>query len=225
MANEMTREQILASIVPNSDQLTADDFLAGPRTFTVAGISPGNKEQPVNIRLQGEERVYRPCKTFRRVLVHLWSDDGHVWIGRRMTLFRNPEVKYGRVKIGGIQISHLSGIPGPAEVTVTESKLAGGQIKKMVVKILPLAEPHAEDRSHEVLTFGDQSWSRTARGAQDWANAIGKAAAGAASSDDGRAIFAEYGTQLVAVRDKFPEGHPTRIAIDAVLDYQEQISV
>jgi len=75
------------------------------------------------------------------------------------------------------------------------------------------------------LVFDGTQFPRTPRGAQDWANAIGKAAACAASSDDARAIFAEYGPQLAAVRDKFPDGHQARIAIEAVLDYQEQISV
>lgn len=83
--------------------------------------------------------------------------------------------------------------------------------------------PAPQDLAHEVLTFGNQSWSRTARGAMDWANAIGKSAAGAASTDDARAIFEEYGPQLVAVRDKLPEDNNARIAIEAVLDYQEQL--
>lgn len=229
MANEMTREQILASIVPKSDQLNADDLLAGPMTVTIAGVSAGTAEQPVNIRLHGEARVYRPCKTMRRVLVHLWGDDGHAWIGRRMTLVHDPEVKFGGVKVGGIRISHMSDIPAAAAIAVTLSK-AGGQTKKGVVTIQQLAavkatsapRPAPQDLAHEVLTFGDQSWSRTARGAQDWANAIGKAAAGSLT-DAGRAILKEYGPQLVAVRDKLPEGHNARIAIEAVLDYQEQL--
>lgn len=229
MANEMTREQILASIVPKSDQLNADDLLAGPMTVTIAGVSAGTAEQPVNIRLHGEARVYRPCKTMRRVLVHLWGDDGHAWIGRRMTLVHDPEVKFGGVKVGGIRISHMSDIPAATSIAVMLSK-AGGQAKKGVVTIQPLdavkATPAAPDpakpQPSAPLTFDGAEYPRTVRGAMDWANAIGKAAAGSLP-DAARAIFEEYGPQLVAVRDKFPEGNNARIAIEAVLDYQEQL--
>lgn len=233
MANEMTREQILASIVPKSDQLTADDLLAGPMTVTIAGVSAGTAEQPVNVRLHGEARVYRPCKTMRRVLVHLWSDDGHAWIGRRMTLVHDPEVKFGGVKVGGIRISHMSDIPAAASIAVTLSK-AGGQAKKGVVTIQPMAavkatsapRPAPQDSAHEVLTFGDQSWSRTQRGAMGWANTINEAIAYADSAGDragALAILAAQRPALEDVADKLPASSPAVAAIIAVLDYGAQI--
>jgi len=89
----------------------------------------------------------------------------------------------------------------------------------------PPAPAPAKPQAAAALTFDGTEFPRTPRGVQDWANTIGKAAASAASSADARAIFAEYGPQLATFRDKFEDGHPTRIAIDAVLDYQEQISV
>lgn len=228
MANEMTREQILASIVPKSDQINADDLLAGPMTVTVAGVSAGTAEQPVNIRLHGEARVYRPCKTMRRVLVHLWGDDGHAWIGRRMTLVHDPEVKFGGVKVGGIRISHMSDIAALASIAVMLSK-AGGQAKKGVVTIQPLAKASPappQDLAHEVLTFSGQSWSRTTRGAQDWANAIGKAIADANSAGDRAGALAILTAQRPAlddVADKLPASSPAAAAILAVLDYGAQI--
>lgn len=85
------------------------------------------------------------------------------------------------------------------------------------------AEVEPKPQPSPAIVFAGTEFPRTPRGVQDWANAIGQAAAGAASTDDARAIFEEYGPQLAVVRDKFPEGNTARIAIEAVLDYQEQI--
>ena len=233
MTNEITREQILASIVPKSDQINADDLLARPMTVTIAGVSAGTAEQPVNIRLHGEARVYRPCKTMRRVLVHLWGDDGHAWIGRRVTLVHDPEVKYGGVKVGGIRISHMSDIPATATIAVMLTK-AGGQAKKGVVTIQPLAavkatsepRPAPQDLAHETITFAGQSWPRTTRGAQDWANTIGKAIADANSAGDRAAALAIFTAQRPALKDaadKLPASSPAAAAILAVLDYGAQV--
>ena len=49
-------------------------------------------------------------ETKRKVLVFAWGEDGTQWIGRSMTLFNKPDVKFGGVMVGGIRISHLSHI-------------------------------------------------------------------------------------------------------------------
>ena len=70
-------------IIPRSDQFNAEDFIAGPATFTIEGvaISPGT-EQPVSIKLLGEPRVWRPCKSMSRVLVAAWGPDANAYAGR-----------------------------------------------------------------------------------------------------------------------------------------------
>ena len=88
----------------------------------------------------------------------------------------------------------------------------------------PVAPP--QDLAHEVLTFAGQSWSRTTRGAQDWANAIGKAIADANSAGDragALAILAAQRHALEDVADKLPASSPAAAAILAVLDYGAQI--
>lgn len=121
-------------IEAKSDQINADDFLGGPRTFTVRGVTANDGDQPVNVWLEGEERVFRPCKTIRRVLVAMWGADASQYAGRSMTLFRDPDVQFGGMKVGGIRISHMSHING--EQTVVVMKAKG---KKAGMKILPLA--------------------------------------------------------------------------------------
>lgn len=114
---------LTATIVPKSDQINAEDLLAGPVTVTVEKVTRGNAEQPVDIRLvEYPGRAYRPSKTMRRVLVKMWGAEADAYAGRRMTLYRDPDVKFGGVKVGGIKISHLSHIDGPATLVLTETK-------------------------------------------------------------------------------------------------------
>lgn len=121
-----------AVIVPKSDQINAEDFIAGPRTFTIEGvaISPGT-EQPVSIKLSGEQRVFRPCKSMSRVLVGGWGPDANAYIGRSLTLYRDPKVKWGGLEVGGIRISHMSHIERDMvmSLTATKGKRAPHQVK------------------------------------------------------------------------------------------------
>ena len=98
------------TIAPTSDQLDAVDLLSGPRTFTIAEVSKGNVEQPVNIRLAEFPRVWRPGKSMRRVLVAAWGPDASTYVGRRVRLYCDPNVKFGGAAVGGTRISHLSHI-------------------------------------------------------------------------------------------------------------------
>lgn len=90
----------------------------------------------------------------------------------------------------------------------------------------PPAQPQP-DLTPAAVTFRGQSWSRSSRGAQEWANAIGKAAAECSAAGDtagARAVFAEYGPQLEDVLSKLPPTATTAIAaIGAVLAYGEDI--
>lgn len=93
-------------------------------------------------------------------------------------------------------------------------------------KATPDPQPAPQDLAHEVLTFAGQSWSRTQRGAQDWANRIGKALADAYNAGDragALAILAAKKQALEDVADKLPASSPAAAAILAVLDYGAQI--
>jgi hypothetical protein len=109
------------TIVPKSDQLNADDLLTGPLTVTITGVRRGDKEQPVIVEIQGQ-RPYKPCKSMRRVLISAWGDDGHAWAGHSMTLFADPNVMFGGVKVGGIRISHVSHIDAPLNLSLTTTR-------------------------------------------------------------------------------------------------------
>lgn len=111
------------SIIPKSDQMDYSDFIAGPRTVVITEVRPGpSVEQPVDIILTEFDRPWRPSKSMRRVLVAAWGADSNNYIGRRMTLFGDPSVKWGGIAIGGVRISHISHITKPLTVALTESK-------------------------------------------------------------------------------------------------------
>jgi hypothetical protein len=127
------------SIIAKSDQMDYSDFIAGPRVATITEVRPGpSTEQPVEIILAEFDRPWRPSKSMRRVLVAAWGSDSNNYIGRRMTLFGDPSVKWGGIAIGGIRISHVSHITKPLTIALTESK---GKRKPFSVDPLPNAAP------------------------------------------------------------------------------------
>lgn len=109
------------SIVPKSDQLNADDLMGGARTFTITEVSAGNTEQPVNVGL-ADSRPFRPSKSMLRVMVAAWGLDGTEWSGHKVTLYRDPKVKWAGQEVGGIRISHMTGIDGPLKLALTETR-------------------------------------------------------------------------------------------------------
>lgn len=127
-----------STIAPKSDQLNADDMMAGPVTVTIREVAKGSPEQPVDVRLvEFPGRAYRPSKSMRRVMVLAWGPDASAYAGRRLTLYRNPEITFGKDKVGGIEISHLSHIDKPLTVALTATR---GKRKNFTVNPLALVE-------------------------------------------------------------------------------------
>jgi hypothetical protein len=111
------------SIAPKSDQLNAEDLLTGPRTFTIAEVRQGSAEQPVDVHLvEFPGRPFKPSKTVRRIMVAAWGKDSAAYVGRRMTLYRDPAVKFGGMDVGGIRVSHMSHIDKRIVVALTVSR-------------------------------------------------------------------------------------------------------
>lgn len=127
------------TIIPKSDQLNADDLIAGSKIIKIRDIKGGTDEaQPVNVYFHGDNnKPFKPCKSVRRILVQLWGADGLQYIGRRLTIFRDDTVKWAGVEIGGIRISHASHIPEATRVLVTTAK---NKRIPMTIEVLPLIE-------------------------------------------------------------------------------------
>lgn len=123
-------------VKPRSDQWNADDFIGGPRTFTIAGAKVGVAEAPYDIELvEGEGRAWRPPNGMLSVLIQLWGDEVSNWIGRRVTLFRDESVKFGKETPGGIRISHMSDIgdkPASPRITVSRGRKGPYTVKPLI---------------------------------------------------------------------------------------------
>lgn len=122
----MTDLDMSETIAPKSDQLDAVDLLGGERTFTIVRVTKNNDEQPFNLHLADFPRPWRPGKSMRRVLVACWGADAAAYVGRRVRLYCDPEVRFGGAAVGGTRIAALSHIDKPKQVPllVTRGKSA-----------------------------------------------------------------------------------------------------
>jgi hypothetical protein len=123
---------ITKSIIAKSDQLNACDLIR-PIVVTVQEVTPGPADQPVIVKIDGGRQPYKPCKTARRILVSCWGDNPSDWIGKKMKLFNDPKVVWAGEAVGGIRISHVSGI---SEKKTIQLNVSRG--KKGVIEVLPL---------------------------------------------------------------------------------------
>jgi hypothetical protein len=125
------------TLAAKSNQLNTDDLISGPITIQISSVSAGSPEQPVAIGYEGDQgKPWYPCKSMRRVLVAAWGADASHYVGRWVTLFRDPEVMYGGIKVGGIRLSHLSDIDGPLSIALTVTRQ-----KRAPYRVQPLATP------------------------------------------------------------------------------------
>jgi len=128
---------IANTVEPKSDQQNYDDYITGPKTVTVAEVRVVKGEQPVEVHLvEFPGRPYKPNLSMRRVLLAVWGQGANAWGGRRLRLYGDPTVRFGKQEVGGIKISHLSHIDRPHSVMLTVTR---GRKEPFVVE--PLVSP------------------------------------------------------------------------------------
>lgn len=153
---------------PRSDQWNAEDFLQGPRVFEISSVNNGAAEQKYDIGLMGENRVWRPPLTMLRVLLSAWGDESDTWVGRRVQLFHDPNVRFGKEAVGGIRIAALSHIDKPLNLKLTATR---GKRVTVTVQPLPDAPKQAPQPARDFLAEAEQ-----ANGDPDLLRALWKAA-------------------------------------------------
>ena len=128
-------------IESKSDQLNADDLIGEEKKLLkITDVKASQTEQPVSIFYEGcNGKPWKPCKTMRRVLVHCWGRYAEAYVGRSLTVYRDPDVVYGGVKVGGIRIGAMSHIKTEQVVAVAKNDK-----KKAILTIKPLSvEPES----------------------------------------------------------------------------------
>jgi hypothetical protein len=137
---KMQEESMIQTIMPKSDQLNADDLIIGPITVTIDSQSLLASDQPVVLGISGYPgRPYKPSKSMRRVLAAIYGEYMSKWVGRKLTLYCDPDVTFGKDKTGGIKISHASGIP--ADVTLMLTAKRGKRAPHTVCMLNETAKP------------------------------------------------------------------------------------
>lgn len=130
----MTTIDITRAIAPKSDQLNADDLLAGPRTIRIRDVQVTTGEQPVSVFFDGDEgRPWKPSKTAMRCLASIWGANAAKWIGMHVTLYNDETVTWAGAAVGGIRVSHMEGLSSPRSLQLTKTRG-----KKVGVVIQPL---------------------------------------------------------------------------------------
>ena len=112
---------ISQAAAPRADQINADDALSGPLALNIVEVRRGSDEQPVNIITEefGPGRPWKTCKSMLRVLIAAWGRDASVYAGRRLVLYRDPDVRFGKDAVGGLRISAMSHIDSRLTLALT----------------------------------------------------------------------------------------------------------
>lgn len=169
---------ILKTIEPKSDQQNFDDYVGGPKVVTISDVKVFNRaEQPVEIHLvEFPGRPYKPSLSMRRVMIRVWGQGATSWVGRKLRLYGDPTVKFGKQEVGGIKISHMSHITEPIThmLTVTRGNKAPHTVEPLLPDVAPPegweADVAACDSVEEITEFYEM-----ARDAGWWSPVVAQA--------------------------------------------------
>jgi hypothetical protein len=135
---------VTKALAAKSDQLNADDLIAGPLTIKITAVKVDNSaEQKIIVNFENDnKKPWKPCKTAGRCLAAIWGPDSSKWVGMSCTIYRDETVTWGGAIVGGIRVSHIKGIDKPRILNL--SKTRG---KKAQFVILPLADDFKANQS------------------------------------------------------------------------------
>lgn len=156
---------------PRSDQLNYDDVAAIDMVITIVEVKRGNPDQPVELHnAEHPGRPYKPGKSMRRVLIAAWGPEASAYVGRRIRLYGDPTIKFGKDAVGGVRIRALSDIPKPLTVALTVTRG-----KRTPYTVQPIEAEPARDWLAELEQTG---------GDADLIGALGNAASAAGAPSE-----------------------------------------
>lgn len=151
------------TIIAKSDQLNSDSLISGPMTIKITGVSAdtSSSEQPIVVRYENDKgQPWKPCKSMRRLLVAIWGANGNEYVGRSVTLYRDPTVKWGGMEVGGIRISHMSHIDKPVTIalTATRGNKRPTTVQPLVVRDTQQTDPYANYAKEFKRRLDNEPW-------------------------------------------------------------------
>lgn len=193
------------TIAPKSDQLNAEDLLSGERTFTITEVLVvDSPEQPVSIYLAEfpKDRPWKPSKTSRRVMIMGWGNDSKTYAGHRITLYRDPEIKFGGDKVGGVKIRAMSHLPGNKRLAVALT-VTRGKRAPYVVEPLPAEAATSPAVSADTLLELNDTFVRKGIPDDSWLSGVNHITGGSAT--DLECITEDEARQVLAALEKRPD--------------------
>lgn len=114
---------IVHTLTAKSDQLNACDLVGGPITVKILSVLVKQSlDQPITIGIDAGYRPWKPCLGMRRALARIWELDSEKWVGQSLTLYCDDSAKWGGEAVGGIRISHATGITEQQRIPMRLSK-------------------------------------------------------------------------------------------------------
>lgn len=195
------------TIIIKSDQLNNEDLITGPITIEITRtVVKNGAEQPTSVYFVGDNgKPYKPGLSMRKVMIEIWGDESAAYAGKKMTLYRDPSITFGKVVWGGIRISHMSHMgDDPRIIFVTKTRGV-----KEAYTIKPLQEP----RTIDIEAMKKSATTAAGKGLENlkvWWTGIGganqKAIGGAPYLDELKAIAANPAPQKLQPSDKSVTG-------------------
>lgn len=123
------------AIQPKSDQLNAEDLIGISLTAKIVSVEvKQTTDQPISVFLDAHKRPWKPCKSMARIMAAVWGRESSKWIGHSVTLYNDPTVIWAGVQVGGIRISHITGIDKPQvfNLSISKGKRKGYTIEPLI---------------------------------------------------------------------------------------------
>lgn len=141
------------AIQPKSDQLNAEDLIGISMTAKIVSVDvKQTTDQPISVFLDAHKRPWKPCKSMARIMAAVWGRESSKWVGHSVTLYNDPTVIWAGVQVGGIRISHITGIDKPQVFNLSISK---GKRKGYTIEPLLAGKPAAPQQSQKTAQPDD----------------------------------------------------------------------
>ena len=135
---------IAPTLVGDSNQLSKSDLMDGPQTFTVSrvDINLSDKKRPTTIHLvEAPGKPYKPSLGMRKLIAKGWGKSSKAYIGRRLTLFHNPDVLWQGKREGGVEVCAMSDIETPFTIQVAVNAKQAKTVKVDALPDAPATDP------------------------------------------------------------------------------------
>lgn len=144
------------TIKSDGDQINADDLIGQNKVIKITGgvLKPNDANgQKLWFYYEGDDgnkKPYKPNKSMRKVLAASpFGTKIENYVGQSLELYRDPEVKFGHQKVGGVKVSAMTGIDEPYSVmiTVRRGKREEHTVKPLTVKQEKPVDPKLYDKA------------------------------------------------------------------------------